>query len=247
MLISKINGKPEIFYTFQGEGINIGKPVIFIRTAGCNLHCKWCDTWYTWFFKNSPWKHDSKKKVDITKHTLQMSVEEIVDALSEMIDKHNCHRVTITGGEPLIHQVELLKVIEGLKGIQFDFETNGTILPNKELFAKENVYFNCSPKLANSGNAKKLRYKPEVIEALIESNKASFKFVVDKASDLREIKAIASECLIPKEIIYLMPQGITKKGISLKEVWLAGLCKLYGFNLTTRLHVLVYGGARRGV
>ena len=42
----------EIFKSIQGEGPNFGKPAIFLRTAQCNLKCTWCDTKYTWDWKN---------------------------------------------------------------------------------------------------------------------------------------------------------------------------------------------------
>ena len=42
------NGDPEIFESIQGEGVNLGNPCIFLRLAGCNLKCAWCDTKYTW-------------------------------------------------------------------------------------------------------------------------------------------------------------------------------------------------------
>ncbi|NIO36533.1 hypothetical protein GTO27_02395, partial [Candidatus Bathyarchaeota archaeon] len=38
----------EIFYSIEGEGIEIGRPEVFIRLAECNLRCTWCDTKYTW-------------------------------------------------------------------------------------------------------------------------------------------------------------------------------------------------------
>lgn len=246
MLISKINGKPEIFYTFQGEGINIGKPVIFIRTATCNLHCNFCDTPYTWLWKGTPWKHRKAKKYDIKDNSVQMSVEELVAEMKRMSIKYSCDRFTITGGEPLLQQADILKVIQKFPtDIQFDFETNGVIAPTKDLLERSNVYFNCSPKLAHSGNSRKLRYRPEVLKAII--NKGSFKFVVVSPRDVREVRAIQKECGIPKELIYLMPEGITKKVVSDRAIWLAEICKKNGYNLTTRLHVLVYGGSLRGV
>lgn len=253
MLVSKISGKPEIFYTFQGEGINIGKPVIFVRLATCNLHCHWCDTAYTWNWKKTPWKHDKNKKYDLKEQSINMSAAEVAEAMMDMSIKHSCNRFTITGGEPLLQQKMFLEVIEHfanpLQGepFQFDFETNGTILPVDELLNRDNVYFNCSPKLAHSGNSKSLRYKPEVLKALMSIPRSSFKFVVNGPQDIREIKAIQKECGIPSERIYLMPQGITKKMVSEKESSLAEICKKNGYNLTTRLHVLVYGGAKRGV
>ena len=38
----------EIFYSIEGEGIEIGRPEIFVRLSGCNLRCEWCDTKYAW-------------------------------------------------------------------------------------------------------------------------------------------------------------------------------------------------------
>ena len=49
----------EIFYSIQGEGVSIGRPSVFLRTALCNLKCKWCDTPYTWDWK----KYDIKKEM----------------------------------------------------------------------------------------------------------------------------------------------------------------------------------------
>lgn len=250
MLLAKINEKPEIFYTFQGEGINIGKPVIFVRFATCNLHCSFCDTPYTWLWKGTPWRHDKKKRYNLKEQSLAMTSGELGASMIEISKKHKCDRFTITGGEPLLQQREFLEVMNILSvdyKFQYDFETNGTILPAKELLESENVYFNCSPKLANSNNEKKIRYKKEVLEVLNSIPRSSFKFVVDQPKDLEEIQEIQREVGILNEKIYLMPQGVTKKGIADKEEWLAEICKDSGYNLTTRLHVLVYGGAKRGV
>lgn len=75
----KIN---EIFKSIQGETTFQGVPSLFIRTTGCNLRCKWCDTEYAY--------HEG------TDHT----VEEIL----KIVDKYSCKYVAITGGEPLIHK-----------------------------------------------------------------------------------------------------------------------------------------------
>ena len=45
------DGSPEIFHSIQGEGLNLGKPAVFLRLALCNLACTWCDTRYTWDWK----------------------------------------------------------------------------------------------------------------------------------------------------------------------------------------------------
>ncbi len=99
----KIN---EIFYSIQGESSYSGFPCIFIRMAGCNLDCAYCDTQYA--------------KENYT----ELSIDEIL----AQIKKYNCSLVQITGGEPLI-QTESFKLIKKLckKNYTVLVETNGTI------------------------------------------------------------------------------------------------------------------------
>ena len=69
----------EIFYSLQGETELVGLPTVFVRLTGCPLRCRYCDTEYAF-------TEGSKK-----------TFREI----DQIISKHNCNRVTITGGEPL--------------------------------------------------------------------------------------------------------------------------------------------------
>ncbi|MDO5843560.1 MAG: radical SAM protein [Methanocorpusculum sp.] len=102
----------ETFVSLQGEGLNQGKPCFFLRLAGCNLRCAWCDTEYS-FEKGE-----------------EKSVDEIVKEISESGLSYVC----ITGGEPLLQKKELLPLLEILSAakISVDIETNGTI-PFSEL------------------------------------------------------------------------------------------------------------------
>lgn len=68
----------EIFYSVQGEGPWAGTPMIFVRMAGCNLHCAWCDT-------------DFKPKY-------RMSAEELFEEVQKL--SLNCTHICFTGGEP---------------------------------------------------------------------------------------------------------------------------------------------------
>ncbi len=52
------DGNPEIFYSIQGEGVNIGVPTVFLRLALCNLKCDWCDTKYTWDWDHYEYEKD---------------------------------------------------------------------------------------------------------------------------------------------------------------------------------------------
>jgi len=74
----------EIFESIQGEGQNSGKPAVFLRTAMCNLTCSWCDTKYTWDWKN----YDYEKEVS------EQSISMIKNQIISFEPKH----LVITGG-----------------------------------------------------------------------------------------------------------------------------------------------------
>ena len=98
----------EIFRSIEGEGIRAGYPTTFIRLFGCNLGCSYCDTRY------------SCSGADY----VEKSVDDIVAECSVSQIK----RVTITGGEPLIHKdIELLVYKLTQQGYEINIETNGSI------------------------------------------------------------------------------------------------------------------------
>ena len=78
----------EQYYTIQGEGINVGKAAYFIRLAGCDVGCVWCDVKDSWDVK----KHPEITVKDIVKNALQ----------------HPTRMAVITGGEPLMHNLDHL-------------------------------------------------------------------------------------------------------------------------------------------
>ena len=100
--MNKIN---EIFYSLQGEGFFTGKPAVFVRFSGCNLHCHFCDT-----------QHDTYT---------EMTDEEILSAIKDYPTRF----VVLTGGEPTLqvssHLIDLLHSLDFFVAI----ETNGTIIP----------------------------------------------------------------------------------------------------------------------
>ena len=77
----------EIFDSIDGEGIRTGQPCTFIRLAGCNLRCSYCDTLYSLFGEDEPCEYT------------EMSTDEILKAVNPLFK-----RVTLTGGEPLFHK-----------------------------------------------------------------------------------------------------------------------------------------------
>lgn len=121
-LTNKILNITELFYTIQGEGPWQGYPCVFIRLAGCNLRCTWCDTLYS------------------TNHT--WTPTEILHRCS-LLDTE-CRRVVITGGEPFVQNITpLVHALYG-EGYDIQIETNGTLSNPSFPFSK--VTLVCSPK-----------------------------------------------------------------------------------------------------
>jgi len=144
--------------TFQGEGRSMGMPCHFLRLAGCNLHCSWCDTWYTWNFgKGDGETRFGSPTVKMADESHQMSVEEVADKLKD------CQNLVISGGEPMLQQQALMALIPLLTHVKhIEIETNGTVpLIGGLKHCIEQI--NCSPKLASSGNTA-IRYQPQVLK-----------------------------------------------------------------------------------
>jgi len=114
-------GLAELFYSVQGEGAWTGTPAVFVRLAGCNLACTFCDTDYALRFI--------------------ASVAEIVAQVREI--GGDCPMVVLTGGEPLA-QAETPALIAALRadGRRVHIETNGTI----DVALPPDVWLTVSPK-----------------------------------------------------------------------------------------------------
>lgn len=96
----------EDFYTIQGEGAHTGKPAYFIRTAGCDVNCWWCDVQESW---------------DEAKHP-KVSVGNIVRRARES----GAPFAVITGGEPLLHNLDPLTLRLKQEGLKTHIETSGS-------------------------------------------------------------------------------------------------------------------------
>ena len=95
-----------MFYSLQGEGYHQGKAAFFIRLAGCDVGCVWCDVKDSW---------------DASKHP-QLSIDEIVNAALA----HPSKIAIVTGGEPLLHALDPLTTALKTAGFQTHIETSGS-------------------------------------------------------------------------------------------------------------------------
>ena len=101
----------ESFYTLQGEGAHQGRAAYFIRLGGCDVGCTWCDVKDSW---------------DASKHPIYSVDEIIAKAESEINNPASKKLAVITGGEPLLHQLDALTAALQAKGFETNMETSGS-------------------------------------------------------------------------------------------------------------------------
>lgn len=220
--------------TLQGEGPSTGQQALFIRLAGCHLTCSWCDSTFTW---------------DASRHDLAAERHPAtIDALLVWVAGLPGTLVVITGGEPLLQQQTLISLVIALaeKRHRIEIETSGTIPPRPEL-SQAVTAFNVSPKLSSSGLPEHRRIRPDALQTLYRSGKAVWKFVVTHPAELDEIRQVLpliDPTSRPVEPIWVMPEGTTPEIVLDRLRLLAQPVIDHGWNLSTRLHILLWGDTR---
>jgi 7-carboxy-7-deazaguanine synthase len=166
----------EIFYSVEGEGIEIGRPEIFIRLAGCNLRCEWCDTEYA------------------LGNGKEMSIGEIIQEVS----KYSCKNVSITGGEPLLQKKELLELVKQLKesGYWIQINTNGTIFDGDIFKHIDLISMDCKcPSSRMKSDFEVLKKTKELFNF-----KTQFKFVISDEEDYEYAKKVLCSLNLQKVV-----------------------------------------------
>ena len=234
----------DIFYSIQGEGFNVGVPSVFVRFAGCNLKCPWCDSW---------WAVTSQVLLCVYKDTYS-------DA--KMLMKYMLHKAGIyvtgkaniifTGGEPTLYQEFIANMIKSLpdvyseissdlpewvtdenyflQSVTFEMETNGLIYPEKIIEVLKNpiiritpvdvprFVFEISPKLTDNIMTDKM-YK-KVVE-----NIRKFKELDNETnSNISFICKFVTDGSIKE--VDTIEQFIADTGLSRRKVYLMPKCSL---------------------
>lgn len=233
--------------TIQGEGKLSGIPSLFIRLAGCNLHCMWknpdgsytpCDTAYA-----------SYQTEEAFYETVE-TISRVVHNNTEFID-----HLVITGGEPFLQATPLISLCRKLKeykAYHISIETNATIYD--ENLARETDFFSLSPKL--SGSTPPMPYqtmhdngriRKEVIQnfinhALEHRKDFQLKFVPASARDIEEIHALLADIKgWKKEDILLMPVGKNAGELRKNSSSILQWCIRNGWRYCDRLHLSLWG------
>ena len=213
----------EIFLSIDGEGYRTGLPVVFIRLYGCNLNCSYCDTRYS--CEQQEYKEMS-----------------LYDILVEVLN-YGVPRVTLTGGEPLIHPgVKDLIVSLVANDIEVNIETNGAVDLDEFIEFKYNskVIFTMDYKCKSSGMEDKM-----ILSNLVFLQpKDVIKFVVSNYNEMEEMEYIleASKC---KAQVYVSPVFGAIEPKELVEYVLDN--GLNDVKVQVQLHKIIWEPTKRGV
>lgn len=226
----------EIFHSVQGEGLLLGVPSVFVRTSGCNLRCRWCDTPY------ASWNPEGE----------EMSVSEITGRVLA----YHCPHVVLTGGEPMVASgiAELAADLRA-HGMHITIETAGTIAPGEiacDLASLSPKLKNSTPDVEQAGpwseRHEATRLQPEVIRRWLEKGPCQLKFVVARVEDLPEIEELLNEVgAVPgftRDRVLLMPEGTDVETLRERGPLLAEFCMEHGFRFAPRIHIELFGNTR---
>jgi organic radical activating enzyme len=158
----------EMFYSLQGEGFHQGRAAFFIRLAGCDVGCVWCDVKESW---------------DASKHPV-LTIEEIVNAAKAQPGR----LAIVTGGEPLLYNLDALTNALKEAGFETNIETSGS-----------------SPM---SGNWDWICLSPKKFKAPLEENIAlssELKVVIFNKHDFEWAETYAKQ-VSPSCKLYLQPE-----------------------------------------
>ncbi|MGD8534531.1 MAG: 7-carboxy-7-deazaguanine synthase QueE, partial [Candidatus Aminicenantes bacterium] len=170
----------EIFPSIQGEGLRQGEATIFIRLSGCNLKCSFCDSQYAWE-EGQPY-----------------SVAQVLDEVRKTRESFPAEWACVTGGEPLLQDIDELTRALKKEGLKIQVETNATIYRSLPV-----DWYSVSPK------PEKYDCRPEYLEKAKE-----VKIVITKNLDLESIRRLRK--LFPEKTpLLLQPQSNRKWSMDL--------------------------------
>ena len=215
----------EKFISINGEGRRCGQLATFIRFAGRNLNCGYCDT---------AWANDRKVAFD------PMTAEEVYAYIKET----QVTNVTLTGGEPLLQQDmgELLELLSQDPELYVEIETNGSVLLSKFSDLENPPSFTMDYKLPSSGMERMMAL--ENFDHLTE--KDTVKFVSGSMEDLEKARELINKYkLTEKTSIFISPVFGDIELESIVDFMKDN--QMNGVNMQVQLHKIIWDPNERGV
>ncbi|WP_174731378.1 7-carboxy-7-deazaguanine synthase QueE [Mesobacillus harenae] len=227
--------------TIQGEGMVIGQKTMFVRTAGCDYSCSWCDSAFTW---------DGSGKDDID----LMTAEEILSELRNVGGQSFSH-VTISGGNPaLLKNLGELVLLLKENNIQTALETQGSKWQDWMLEIND---LTISPKPPSSNMVTDFGVLDLILDQLRHHSHTSLKVVIFDENDLTYAKTV--HLRYPQVPLFLQVgnddisnmnnQELTSKLLMKYEALVNAVmedAKLNNVRILPQLHALIWGN-KRGV
>lgn len=215
----------EKFVSINGEGTKAGQLAVFVRFAGCNLDCNYCDT---------QWANKSDVKSDT------LTEFEIYD----YIKSTGVTNVTLTGGEPLLRDniEKLLRILSSDKSLYVEIETNGSVdlMPFRDI--SDNVSFTLDYKLPGSGMEKHMNLTN--YEDLRRED--TVKFVVSHREDLDKARQIIEEYKLTEKCnVYLSPVFGRIEPVDIVNYMVEH--KMNKVNMQLQMHKIIWDPEMKGV
>jgi len=214
----------EIFYSIQGESTLAGLPTVFVRLAGCNLKCAWCDTAYA---------------LDVAS-----GISTTVEEISDKIAAYKCRYICLTGGEPLIHRQvkELINLLDYGSQV-ISIETNGSIRVKEFQTARTKMIMDikCPSSKVPSAYYKAVERNLPDLEAQDE-----IKFVVTE-SDLEFVEHMLPYC---PDVAVLISPVWNHVDLALLVGWLKSNRGKHPFDnvrIQLQMHKIIWHPMERGV
>ncbi len=208
----------EHYLSIQGEGLHPGQLTYFVRFARCNLSCTWCDSTYT-FGKGS-----------------EIDFETVRSAIEQSRSRYVC----LTGGEPLLHVPDCIRLIQAFPQTHFDVETGGSLDIAPVQFENSSIVMDW--KLEHSGMGRKMK---EENLPLLRPELDLLKCVTDMSEEeTQEILQIVQKTEKMKFPVSIQPvygtdpQKLAEWVIALKNPRL---------QVNLQIHKLIWGPQRTGV
>lgn len=215
--------------TIQGEGINMGQRTMFVRLAGCDFRCRWCDT---------PFALD-----DSSVNYINAPI--IVKKLRTLAP--HCSSVTISGGNPCIHNLEPLINELWDAGYAIQVETQGSIW--QDCLANVDI-INLSPKPPSSGMHNKdlmldqfVRHPAQVQLKLVILTLEDYQYAQELHQRYPQVPMVLQVC---NEVDRDTENNLLAKYRSLVEIVANDSLMSDGVRVLPQMHVLAWGN-RRGV
>ena len=214
----------EIFRSIEGEGKRAGLPCTFIRLYGCNLDCKYCDSTYA-----------TKEEQYVV-----MSIPDILEA----VKSYEIPNVTVTGGEPLIHN-GIDNLLSALIDARYNInvETNGSVIPRIQNAKNGKIFYTMDFKTNASGMSSYMNL--EAIKKLHQ--KDVLKFVVGSLEDMDQCLEVLDTFHDCEDFpqVYFSPVWGQIEPKDIVDYLLSH--RLYNCKVQLQLHKIIWDPDMRGV